>query len=207
MANSASFPILTGDNAGRKTASAGTAIPLGIPCRKGAFTRLLKLVYTTTGTAHSLACMRSLGRTTTSADAAASQAVVNVTANPGPSGNSLSANDYVMYRTDAGLFVVDTVASISSLAVTLSSSLSVALTAGADLWMFGLYTDTDPRTGVAHPLFSNAATATDRSHSEDLVGICCAHETDEPLLLYSTNGTNAGVIEMAVYAHTLHGRI
>lgn len=206
MANSGSFPLLTGDNAGRKTASAGTAIVLGIPSRKEAFTRLMKLVYTTTGTAHSLACMRVLGRTTTSADAAASQAVINITANPGPSGNSLAANDYVCFRTDAGLYVFDTVSSISTLAVTLSTNLSLALTAGADVWMFGIYTDTDPKTGVAHPLFSNAATATDRTHNEDLIGVCCSHEQDEPLLLYSTNGTNAGVIEMAVYAHTKYGR-
>lgn len=206
MANSASFPVLAGDNAGRATASAGTAYILGIPGRDQAFTRLLKFMLTTTGTSHNVACMRVLGETYTTADAAASQAVINIAANPGPSGNSLAANDYVGYKTDAGIYVFDTVSSISSLAVTLTTNLTAALTAGAKVWMFGIYTDTDPKTGKAHPLFSNAATATDRTYFEDLVGVCCGHEQGEPLCMYVSNATNASVIEMATYAHTKYGR-
>lgn len=205
MANSASFPVLCGDSFGLVSVAFGTVINRLLPARKGAYTRLQKLVYTAGGTAHTITLMRSLGRTTTTADAAASQAVINIAANPGPTGNSLAGSDYVAYRTDAGLFVLDTVASISSLAVTLTTSLAVALSAGADLWMFGVAADTDPLTGSAHGSLRGVANAT-TSYFEDLIGLCCSHNPDEPILIQSNNATATGYIDQATYAHTPYGR-
>ena len=40
---------------------------------------------------------------------------------------------------------------------------------------------------------------------EDLVGLFCSHEQDEPILIQSDNATNAGVIEQANYAFSLFG--
>lgn len=202
--NFRSFPVLSGGGYGKVTQTAGTKINRLIPPHKRGFSRLMKLVYTAGATTHTLTVMRALGKTYTTADAAASQAVINIAANPGPSGNALAGSDYVAYRTDEGTYILDTVSSISSLAVTLASSLSAALLAGAEVWMFGVAADTDPTIGEAHNSLRGLLNAT-TTYSEELVGLFCSHNIDEPLLIQSDNASNAGVIEQINYSHTLYG--
>lgn len=196
------YTVYGGNGLGSDTQTAGTVINRLVPARVGAFSRITKLVYTAGATAHTVYAMRSLGRTTLSADAAASQAVINLTAEPGPSGNTIAANDYVAIRQDNGAVIVAKVSSVSSLAVTLTANLSVAISAGASVWFFGVAGDTDPKTTLVHPKFTGTASVT-TSYSDDAGGVVASHAKDEPILVQSNNATNAGVIEQVSYTHTL----
>lgn len=190
-----------GGSYGKKTANAGTAIVRVIPGKRGNVTRITKLSNTAAGTEHNIVVLRSLGRTKTTADAAASQAVIVVAANPGPSGNSLAGSDYVAYRRDDGVTVLDTVSSISGLSVTLTTNLTAALSKGADVWMFGVAADTDPVTNEAHQNFVSPVNVT-TTYTEDVVGVAQSNGQDEPLMLYNANATNASTLLLAAWVYT-----
>src|SRR5258708_3059183 len=109
-------------NYGRLTQNAGTVITRLIEPRQSAFTRIMSVFTKTSTTAPILTLMRPLNRTYFTADAAASQAVVNIAADPGdyPSGvrtadNVIAANDFVVYEAADGTFVLDTVSSVATL--------------------------------------------------------------------------------------------
>lgn len=212
--------IVAGSTAyGSKTANAGTAIVQLVEPRPGCFTRVRYLSYTAGATAHTLTVMRPFNKTYLTAAASASQAVVNVQINPGNyssaaqngvtprTGNNLmAANDYVAYQASDGTWVVDTVSSISSLAVTLTTNVPTGgLAAGTVLWFFGIITDVNPNTTVAHPQFAlaDSATTTFGSEADSSVGwigsqpgLSCLGMSGlgEPLLLHSGNATNAGTL-------------
>ncbi|OWK45783.1 hypothetical protein [Fimbriiglobus ruber] len=197
--------LSTGGNGfGNATQTAGTVINRLVPPKPGNYTRISTVVATAGTTAHTLTALRSLGYTTASAAAAASQAVVNLTANPGPSGNQLSANDYVAIRETDGVTRLYKVSSISTLAVTLASNLVAGVGAGTagKIWMFGLSTDTDPRTGEAHPAYSVPASATTTYHDDDN-GVVSSIGKDEPILLQDNNATAAGSINQTSFGYTL----
>ena len=186
---------------GQTTVAFGTVINQLVPTKRGARTRLTMLQYRAAGTAHTITVFRSIGRTRTTADAAASQAVVVVAANPGPSGNALAASDFVAIRLNDGTFVVDTVSSISGLSVTLATNLAAALSKGADVWMFGITSDTDPNSGEAHQAFVGTASVI-TTIKDDTAGLVASHGLDEPLLVQSNNATATGFLEQVGYVHT-----
>lgn len=195
------FPAFGGNSLGRVTQSSGTVINRLVPPRRGAFTRVTKIVYTAAATAHTLTAMRSLGTTTLSAAAAASQAVINLTADPGPSGNGIAANDYLAIENDDGTVFLDTVSSVSSLAITMTTNLATALSAGQRVWFFGVAANTDPKLLAAHTAFTLTASVT-TTYSEPVVGVIASHEENEPILLQSNNATNAGTLEQVTWIHT-----
>jgi hypothetical protein len=183
--------------------------------RAGGYSHVTKVCYTTGGTAHPIYIMRPLNYTTFTADAAAGQAVVNIAANPGawattgvykygdlngatPSvaNNLLAANDYVVYQTADGLYYADTVASIATLAVTLTTNVPTGgVKSGGLLYFFGVATDTDPGSGFPHPTTTIAASQTrDISWSADM-GVVHGLHAGDPLLFYSGNPTAAGILE------------
>lgn len=187
---------------GTATENAGTVINVLVAPKKRYFTRISKLRYTAAATAHTVTAMRPLGTTTASADAATSQAVVNITANPGPSGNALAANDYIAIRHAVdGITRLYVVSSISNLAVTLTANLTVAVTSGDKIWMFGVAANTDPLTGTAHPPLAMGAGAVTEL-TDDTTGVVCTHTTDQPILLQSNNATNAGTFNLVTAAYT-----
>lgn len=198
-----SVPAFGGNGFGSVTAAAGTAITRMIPPRRNAFTRLMKTAYTAAATAHNLVAMRSLGRAKTVGTAAASQAVITLDVNPSPAGNTIAASDLVIIRKDDGNLLLGTVSSWNGTtkALTLAANLAVALSAGADVWMMGVAADTDPRTGEVHPTFTCAASAT-TTLEETTIGVLGTIDKDEPILLFSANGTNAGTLLHTVYSHT-----
>ena len=196
----------SGNTNGRVTVAFGTVINSLVPSRKGAFTRISTLKATAAGTAHVATALRSLGRTTFTGAGAASQAVVNLTANPGPSGNLLAANDWVAIRETDGITRLYQVSSISTLAVTLTANLTTGVAAtgvGVDsaLWMFGVAADTDPRTGAAHPGFTVPASAT-TTYTDNFGGVVASIAADEPILVQSNNATATGIIEQVSYAYS-----
>lgn len=187
---------------GTATATAGTVVNVLVPPVRDAITRVTQVRYTAAATAHTVTALRSLGTTTASAAAATSQAVVNITANPGPSGNALAANDWLAIRHSAdGITRLYQVSSISTLAVTLTANLTVAVAAGDRVWMFGATGDTDPRVGGAHPALAMAANAT-TTYTDDSAGVVCSHAKDEPVMLQSNNATNAGSFNLVTSVYT-----
>lgn len=218
-----SVPVDAMRGYGKLTQTAGTVITRLVAPREGSFTRLLSVWYTAGATAHTLTVMRPLGKTTASAAAAASQAVINITADPGDydnygvistANNLIAANDFCVYQTADGNYVVDTVSSVSSLAITMTTNVPTAtVLAGAPFWFFGIITDTNPADNLAHPqfnLYANITTyfGTDAGEAQmgfigTIPGINLASATaawpltgkNEPMILHSGNATNAGTLE------------
>lgn len=191
-----------GNTLGRTSVAFGTVINHLVPPRRSAYTRLTKLRLTAAGTAHTATILRPLGNTTVAATAAASQTDFTLTANPGPSGNALAANDWIAIRTASdGITRLYRVSSISSLVVTLTGNLTVALAAGDKVWMFGATSDTDPRTGDAHPTFAIPASAT-TEYSDTVGGVVASVGKDEPILVQSNNATATGALEQTSYSYT-----
>jgi hypothetical protein len=185
------------------TATAGTVITVVAPAHRQGRTRVTKVSYTGTGTAHTLTAMRPLSRTTLSANAAASQAVINLTGDPGTlfsPANVIAANDYLVIRHDDGTFGVYKVSSVSTLQITLTGNLSVACSAGATVWFLGITTDTDPATGLAHPAWTLGTTTNSLTGDGDV--LVNSHQEDSPILLYSNNATNAGTFIEVIFRHT-----
>lgn len=192
------------------TQIADTIITQLVPPLKGAFTGITRLAYTNQGTAHVLTIMRPLNWTTFSADAASGQAVVNVVVNPGayatswkygrpgatPSvaDNLVAANDWVVYELPDGNYVLDTVASISGLAITLTTNVPTGgVKNGGRLWCFGVTTDLNPQTTVAHTQFPLPVSATTVFANKNDVFYRSLNKYD-PLILHSDNATAAGTL-------------
>lgn len=192
-----------GNGEGNLTAVAGTAIEAVLPANREGVTRLIKLTYANGATAHLLRAQRELGRTTAATLAASGQAVINLTADPGPSGNALAANDRLIIQHSDGTQRLYTVQSITGLAVTLTASLAAAVAAGGLVWNMGVVADTDPITGRAHPQFPLAGSAT-TVYEDREVGIVAGHKRNSPVLLSVNNITNAGTIAQLTYGHTIN---
>lgn len=214
-----------GNTIGKKTATAGTVINVLVPACKNAYTRVTKIKYTlfypnnsSSGAeyslVHSITALRPIGRTVLSAAAAASQAVINLKADPGAAinvlnalglANLIAASDIVVIRQDDGSFVQATVSSVSGLATTLTGNLSYAISAGADVWFYGVIADTDPRTNQAHPIFrvpvAQAANVSEVFTDEN-AGVIASIGYDEPIILQSNNTVDAGNFDQVSYCFT-----
>jgi hypothetical protein len=194
--------VVGGNGFGKLTQTAGTVISRLLPPRSGAYTRLMKLVYTAAGTAHVLTVMRAIGtRVKLSAGASASQAVISLTANPGPSTNLLAANDYLCLKHDDGVYRLHKVSSIATLDVTLTANLPAVASINSPVWMFGVAADTDPTIGEAHNSLRGVASVTSTyvDDSPNGAGLFASHNTFEPLLVQSDNATAAGTLEQCNY--------
>lgn len=180
-------------------------------------THVTNLIYTTAGTAHTLRIMRPLNWCVVNGAAAINQAVINVTTDPGlyattykypmPGGvstiagvadNGIAANDYVAYQLADGTWVFDKVSSVSTLAITMTTSIpnvtGGGVADGSIMFFFGAVADKDPATGVAH----FAITTTASTNNVDLLGntpggFSTLHDGD-PLFVISDNGTAAGTL-------------
>lgn len=190
-----------GNGSGKLTQTAGTRIRYLIAPYIGAITRLTKLVYTAAGTAHTLTGVRPIGNTTTTAATAAAGTVINLTADPNPSGNAIAANDLLAVRETDGVTRLYTVSSVSTLAITLTAGLTAGVASGGKVWSFGITTDTDPRTGLAHPTFAAPASAQTTYQDSDS-GVLATLGQDEPILFDSNNATAAGTLDYLTYAYT-----
>ena len=216
------IPVLGTCTGGGYTASANPAIYALVPpapannygLRKSSlFTRLMDLSYVSAGTQHTLTILKEIGRTTVASAAAASQAVVNLTANPGtsllgPAGTAsqlandgVAANDYLVFELPDGTYYFDYVASVNVLAVTMTNNLPTnGLAAGATVWMMGQTTDSEPTTGLAFPFLKPPVSA--RTLYTNILGIAVSGYRYSPLLVSSSNATAAGFIEYMTALYT-----
>lgn len=198
-----------GNGDGGKTQTAGTVIQFLVPPNRLGYTRVTKVVYTDTGTSHSLTFLRPLGRTTVASAAAASQTDFVLSANPGTTAayggisNGIAANDFVAIRTASdGITRLYKVSSVSTLTITLTGNLTVALAAADVVWFFGIATDTDGRTGSAHPILKGGAASGDVSFEDREGGVIASLSKDEPILVNSNNATNAGTLKQISWCYT-----
>lgn len=198
-----------GQGDGGKTANAGTVIQYLVPPVKKAFTRITTVKYVDTGTAHALTFLRPLGKTTVAAAAAASQTDFSLTANPGTTAayggisNAIAGNDFVAIRTASdGITRLYKVSSMASLVVTLTGNLTVALAVGDDVWFFGITTDSDGRSGSAHPALTGGAGSAEVTFSDTVNGIVSTLAHDEPIMFNSANGTNAGTLRQISWGYS-----
>jgi hypothetical protein len=214
---------------GRVTATAGTAYtqfiePLGNPsCQTIA--NFVQVTVSTT--AQTLIAMRPVSALTIpnggprascflTAAAAASQAVVNVSQNPGtftgysyPGGatprtanRTVSSGDYVAYQYPDGTWEVNTISSISTLAFTLTNNLNTGgLAINAPFWYFGPTTQVNPYDGLVHPVFTLPASTVVNFGSENFP-FMSSLGLNSPLLLYCANATAASTMERASVSYT-----
>lgn len=192
-----------GNGAGNLTQAAGTVISFLIPPHLSGFTRISKVVYTAGTTAHTLKFCRPIGKTTASAAAAAGQAVINLTADPGPTGNPIAANDLLAIRETDGVTRLYTVSSVATLAITLTGNLTAGAAAGASVWTFGVIGDTDPVIGTAHPSLGGTASAT-TTYEEREGGLFASHLKDSPILFQSNNATVAGTLQQLNWGYSAY---
>jgi hypothetical protein len=198
---------------GYLTQTAATKISRLIEPRPDGFARLCSLIYLVGANDHQLTLMRPFNRVSFTADAAAGQAVVNISADPGnysainpncrTANNLIAANDFVVYRCADGTFVMDTVASVATLAITLTANVPTGgVKSGDPLWWFGIATDTNPHDAAANPTLLASATTTFTPSVDacralgtipDLAGgPTFGNGMNCPLILQSNNVTAAG---------------
>lgn len=198
---------------GKLTQTAGTVISRFVPPVKTMRPVVDKIVFTNSTTAHTLTAFLPLGMTRVKTAAAAAATTFDVTFDPGdytkslnnftrgftPSvaNNLIAASDYIAVELPDGNWSVGTVS-----AVTTNSDGSVTLTytvptggfnANARVHFFGVTTDVNPRTGLAHQQF--AGVASDTTVFQDDAGVVVGAAIGDSVLIQSNNATAAGTID------------
>lgn len=202
---------------GYKTQTAATKITQLIEPHQSGFTRLSALRYLVGANDHQLTLMRPFNKVTFTADAAGAQAVVNISADPGnysalnplcrTANNLIAANDFVVYRCADGTFVVDTVSSVATLAITLTANVPTGgVKSGDPLWFFGVAADVNPNNALANPILLGSATTTltlveNEANCLGTIpdlgsGLSLGDGIYQPLILQSNNVTAAGFLEL-----------
>lgn len=187
-------------NIGSATITADTLIEVLIPPREDARTRLTKLEYTSAGTAHTVTCMKPLGRTTVASAAAGGQAVVNITADPGVGtvAGVIAAGDYLVIQRDTTeINYLVKVSSVATLAITLTANVPVAFAAADKVWFYGIPGNVRTNIIEGHMALLPPVSATTTFSSTDAgEGIFTTDERDDPVIVSSTNATAAGTIKL-----------
>lgn len=185
-----------------------------------AFTHVTDLWYTSLTTAHSLYVMRPLNWTYTVAAVSSNTTAVTLAYDPGtwatagiykygiPEGgtvpnfanNVMAASDVLAYQLNDGTWQIDTVSSISSLALVLGTGTPNVTGAGiaaySPIFWFGAVGDTDPATGAIHPLIDSVAATALRLQAQGTYGsLWSGLHRGDPLVFVSSNGTDAGILE------------
>lgn len=190
----------SGDGMGKATATAGTAIVAYANARNGRYTHVLKFASTAGATAHTGTLMRDASGTTLSSSAAASQAVVNVTAAlTDGGGNAIAANDYVAVQLDNSNWHVTTFSSAATLAYTLGANLPAAAASGNKIFCYGVIGD------AFHDNYDYTltASATVVVPSGDVTGsIVRGRSIGAPVLFYNGNATNASTLEYMMWGYS-----
>ena len=187
--------------------------------RPGGFAHIEELTYTTTTTAHVVYLMRPLNWTTFSAAVPKATTAITLSTDPGkystgyhyatPGGavpvaadDTLVTGDYVCYQLADGTWQVDTIASGTfagaNLVLTTGTPnvTSGVIAANSPLFYFGIFSDTDPATGLANWNTTTVAATRNTLLADTLVGSFATLHAGDPVLFYSGNATNAGTLNV-----------
>lgn len=187
-----------------------------------AFTHLTDLWYTSVTTAHSIYIMRPLNYTWLTSAVTSSVTTLTVAFDPGTwatagiykygvataggvpayANDTQASGDYYAYQCTDGTWQVD-VATTNTTGTTLVLTTGTPAVAGAGIaayspiYWFGVQTDTDPATGMIHPVFDTIANTnlTSQLKTGGLDLVRSLHRGD-PMIFQSSNGTNAGFLEL-----------
>lgn len=198
------------------------AIPKRFP---EGITHLKKLVYTNGATAHVLSILRPLNYTWLTAAIASAGTVANVFDDPGlystnykyaantatftaaVANSGIQANDWVVIQLNDGTWFSSKVASVATLAVTLSTAVPTVTGGGAALgaivYFYGAPVNTntkDPATGYAEVKATVTANATSGNqyavfNDDGGLGFMSAFHHGDPLLFYDPGTTNLGTLD------------
>lgn len=189
------------DGIGQKTASAGTAIVTYANGKNGRYTHVLKLASTAGATAHTGYLMRDASGTTLSSSAAASQAVINVTAAlTDGGGNAIASGDYVAVQQDDGTWHVSTFASAATLAYTLNTNLTDTAASGNKVFCYGVVGDAW-HTNYSFALASGGQTVIPPT-GELASTIVRGNSVGAPVLFYNANATNASTLNYLMWGYS-----
>ncbi len=182
---------------GYHTETAATTIDESIPGVDGQSLALLNLDYLAAATAHDISIMYASGtgtRTTASADAAASQKVLNVNDAPkDPAGNATASGDIIAYQLPSGAWEFNTVTSLATKAITLTTNIAVAVEDNAKVRIFGIVAD-----GSLFNIHALASVVTKAGEGN----IHLVHPfVGDPWYLSADNATIAGFLNNAVFGY------
>lgn len=218
-----SLPFYGQYNFGKITATAATPYRVFVPPMPNAACALAFVQILNSTTAQNMTVMRPLSSQNlpnqsgyrcscylTSA-AAAAQTVMNINQDPGvytaytfrnsavprTANNVIAASDYLAFQYPDGTWGLDVIASVSTLAITMTANFATGgLAIGAPVWFFGVPTDTDPYDAAAQPIFPLAASSRVNFGDEPgVAGFISTYNYGEPLLIYVSNETAASVLQ------------
>lgn len=170
-----------------------------IPGRRNHFTTLDRLQMTTSGTLHTNTVMQPASKTTLSADAAASQAVINVTAAlTDGGGNAIAANDYIVVELANGKWHQSTFASASTLAYTLNDVLPSAAKKGGNVFCYGVVGDAFQTSNILKPTVSTTDLSIPPLSVDTPLFTCTM--MGAPLLLHNPHTTALDVYKDVFYS-------
>ena len=204
------FSAFGGGIKGSKTAAIGTAYYVKIdpyavgPAAYQAFTCIYQINYTNGNTANAITVMRPIGRTTAAAAATTASNTITLAADPGPSGNGIAANDQVVVANESGTWDQYTVGAwngTTKVMTVTGAALANNVSSGARVWFYGIFSDTDPVTGLAFPALPTAVNTTGFAFQGSVAGARGA-QVGDPLLLYNPNATGQSVTNYVEYAYT-----
>lgn len=182
---------------GKHTESAGTAITENVQGIDNYTPALINASITTGATAHTMSICYAQGtgtRSVTTAASAAAATTLDVSVAPkDPAGNAAASGDVIAYQVSDGSWEFNTIASISSLEITLNTAIATAVPAGAKVRIFGVVAD-----GACMQLpLAAAGTNTFGSGEIAIVG----PYPGDPLYVSIDNATNASTINFLVFAY------
>lgn len=170
------------------------------------YTRLSQLSWTSGNTANAFTVMRPLASAKVTVAAITNVAALTLDADPSPSGNTIAASDSVVVQHTDGTYRrynVNTAGWCSTTnTVTFNTNLAANVAVNAKVWNFGVFTDTDPVYGTAHPTFPTVANTTNTYVFSG--GGVCGSAVGDPLLIYNPNATNATVMNFAEFVRTVN---
>lgn len=187
------------DTYGSVTAAGGTAFTLAIPPRADAYTFILGLLYENGATAHTLTILRVQETCSIVADAAAGATTWIVNDMPHDAANGVVASgDYWLVEHGDGTLGTYVTSSISGNTVT-SGALSKMIAIGAKAWYMGAAGDAN---GTQFTISASKDRALPASGGGDFRNLLArSTEKNEPLLIYSNNATNAGILVSTTRAY------
>ena len=181
-------------------------------------TVITSALYTTAGTAHTITLMRPFNYARIAEAVTANDTTVVLDKDPGvystnfnyPSplstgtavtaDNAIAGSDFVAFQLLDGTWHVTTVASVSSLTVTLTTGTPNITGGGAAIntpfYFFGITTNVSPVTGTAHSsTLTIASTNRINLADDDILGFMVSNFPGDPMILHSDNATAAGSFE------------
>lgn len=200
------------------TETAATAITENIPGKNGLRLALLAGSYLNGATAHTLCLMyakdsasypgsaRNTINGATAAHILSGQAIIDVDTTPrDPAGNAAAASDVVAYKLIDGTWEFNTIASVSTKAITLTNNITgvdagagaAAIVDGDPFLIFGVVADA---SYLALPLTASVVNSWGATAGGS--GLVLVHPYEsEPFYVYDANATNAGFLNYLLFGY------